>query len=92
MAKVLVKVYTTLKERLGTCKLLLEADTAADVIAQVVKAKEPEIAPVLLDEKGIVKNHFVLTLNSKILDHAEVARVKMSDGDIFHIFPPVSGG
>lgn len=33
-----------------------------------------------------------MTLNPEILDNKKTASVPVKDGDIQHVFPPVSGG
>jgi len=90
MSKILVKFYTTLKDRLGTSKLWLDGSSVGDVLSHL--RKKPGIEEVLFDGKGIVRGHFVLTLNSKILDSKKTGKTRVSAGDILHIFPPVSGG
>lgn len=92
MSKILVKLYTTLKDRLNTPKIWLEGDNVAGVLEALKEAKKPDVENILFDEQGIVKNHFVLTLNSVILDHKKVKEAVIKEGDILHIFPPVSGG
>ena len=91
-AKVLVKLYTTLKDRLNLPKMWLEGSNVGEILEALKKAKQPDVEQVLLDEEGIVKNHFVLTLNSQILDHKKVGDAEVRDGDVLHIFPPISGG
>lgn len=66
--------------------------TVGDLIEALCAVKEPEIRKILLDDSGKVRGHFVLTLNSVMLDNAAARAVEISDGDILHIFPPVSGG
>lgn len=39
-----------------------------------------------------LRRHFVLTLNSEILDNKKTGAVAVNDGDILHVFSPVSGG
>ncbi len=92
MPKILVKLYTTLKDRLNTPKIWLEGNNAQEVLLALKEAKKPDVEDVLFDGQGIVKNHFVLTLNSRILDHKKTAQEPVKDGDVMHIFPPVSGG
>jgi molybdopterin converting factor small subunit len=85
-------VYTTLRKRLGVPKLELEGATVAEVLAALCEYKKPEVEELIMDPAGGVRQHFVLTLNSEILDNRKTAAVKLKDGDILHVFPPVSGG
>jgi thiamine biosynthesis protein ThiS len=51
-----------------------------------------EIKNILFENKNKIKNYFVITLNSEIIDNSRISRIKLTDGDIINIFPPVSGG
>lgn len=92
MPRAAVSVYTTLRSRLGFARRELEGSTVGDLIERFCALKEPEIRKILLDDGGRVRGHFVLTLNSAMLDNASARDTKIEDGDILHIFPPVSGG
>ena len=92
MAKVTVLVYTTLRKLLGVSKLELEGRTAREVLDRLCERKNPEAGALLHDPDGNVRQHFVITLNSEILDNKRTAAVQVKDGDILHVFPPVSGG
>lgn len=92
MAKVTVMIYTTLRSRLGISKLVLEGATVRAVIDKLCAYGQPPAASLVLDAEGNVKQHFVLTLNSEILDNKKTAGVPVKEGDILHVFPPVSGG
>lgn len=92
MARITVMIYTTLRKRLGISKLELEGATVRDVLDGLCAYKKPDVEKIILDKDGHVRQHFVLTLNSEILDNKRTAGVKVSDGDILHVFPPVSGG
>jgi len=92
MPRILVKLYTTLKDRLDPPPAALEGEDVSQVLGALIELKKPDIGRILLDENGLVKNHFVLTLNSEILDHRKLGQAKVREGDILHIFPPVSGG
>ena len=92
MAKITVMIYTTLRKRLGVAKLTLEGATVRDVLDRLCEYKAPETAKLILDAEGHIRQHFVLTLNSEILDNKKTARSPVKDGDILHVFPPVSGG
>jgi len=90
--QILVKLYTTLRLRLNKNQLWVEGRTAGDAVRAVVQAGGPEVASIMLDEQGAVRNEFLLTLDSEILDRRSLDRVELKDGDVLHIFPPISGG
>jgi len=92
MAKALVMVYTTLRKKLGFSRISLKGDTVGELIERLCEMKAPDARKIIFDGGGRVKNHFVLTLNSEILDNGRALGVKIKDGDILHIFPPISGG
>lgn len=91
MAKVTVAVYTTLRDKLGFSRKDFEGKNLAEIIVKLCSLKKG-ISSILCEESGKVRNHFVLTLNSEIIDTASLKKIKVKDGDVFHIFPPVSGG
>ncbi|MBI5209065.1 MAG: MoaD/ThiS family protein [Elusimicrobia bacterium] len=92
MAQVLVKLYTTLRLRLKKDQLWTEGKTAADCVRRVIEEGGPEVAKVLLDDDGVVRNEFILALDSEILDRRNLKKVKLKEGNVLHIFPPISGG
>ena len=90
MPKITVRLYTTLKDKLGASKLVLEGDNIAQVLDKL-KAAHEDVDAVLF-QNGVVKNHFTLALNSEVLDPKKVSGVSVKDGDLLHIFPPIAGG
>lgn len=92
MAQVLVKLYTTLRQRLGKEQIWVEALTAGDAVRRVAEAGGPETAKALFGEGTVVRNEFLLTLDSDILDRNALDQVKIKEGSVLHIFPPISGG
>jgi len=92
MPRVLVKLYTTLKLRLGQSQVWIEGDTAGDLLKGLAKLGGPKVAELLFDETGAVNNHFVLALDSDILDRNALDQAALKEGNVLHIFPPISGG
>ena len=92
MAKVTVMIYTTLRKQLGISKLELSGRTVREVLDRLCGREESGVKNLIHDSEGNVRQHFVLTLNSEILDNRKTASMPVKDGDILHIFPPVSGG
>jgi molybdopterin converting factor small subunit len=91
MAKMTVKLYTTLRDKIGASRVDVDAGTAADAI-RVLRERHPAAEGTLIGDDGFVKNHFTLTLNSRILDPKKLEGVAVNDGDLLHIFPPIAGG
>ena len=92
MSRVMVQVYTTLRKSLGIARLELRGRTVREILDRLCDYKKPDVEKLLHDSEGHVRQHFVLTLNSEILDNKKTASVPVKDGDILHVFPPVSGG
>jgi len=92
MSRVMVQVYTTLRKSLGLSRLELRGRTVREILDRLCDYKKPDVEKLLHDSEGHVRQHFVLTLNSEILDNKKTASVPVKDGDILHVFPPVSGG
>ena len=92
MAQVLVKLYTTLRQRLDKEQVWVEGTTAAEAVRRVAEQGGAELLPVLFDEEGVVRNHFVIALDSEVLDRKTLDAVKLAEGSVLHIFPPISGG
>ncbi|OGS05828.1 MAG: hypothetical protein A3G41_07920 [Elusimicrobia bacterium RIFCSPLOWO2_12_FULL_59_9] len=91
MPKVLIHLYTTLKEKLNAPKIWVEADNVEQAL-EALSQKNGAVAAILFDAGGIVKNHFTLALNSEVLDHKNLSKVPVAQGDVLHIFPPIAGG
>ncbi|MCX7641179.1 MAG: MoaD/ThiS family protein [Elusimicrobiales bacterium] len=91
MAKVTIKLYTTLKERLNKSHVEVNANTLKEALEKLC-IKEKKIKNILFEKKGKVKGYFVITINSNIIDNSKISKIKLFNGDIINIFPPVSGG
>jgi len=92
MPKVRVMVYTTLKDRLGFSRMEIEGDTVHELLLRLASAGKADVSKILFETDGAVRGHFVLTLNSGILDNRKTKDVKVGPGDVLHVFPPISGG
>ena len=92
MAKITVMIYTTLRDRLGFSKAELEGRTVHELLLKLAVSRKKNVSKILFEDDGAVRNHFVLTLNSEIVDNRKTGKVKVRAGDILHVFPPISGG
>jgi len=86
-----VSVYSTLRDKLSFSSKEFKGKNLGEVIKDLCSMKKG-IRKILLEEYELVKNYFVLTLNSEIIDTSKLEKTKVKDGDIFHISPPVSIG
>lgn len=91
MAEVTVKVYTTLKDKLGFSQIDIEARTLKDAILKLCSGRK-DIESIIFEDKNKIKNYFVITVNSEVVDNSKISRIKLNRGDIINIFPPVAGG
>lgn len=98
MAKIVLRLYTTLKDIAKTGRVELEAETAADALQTAVTKFGHKFSDVLLDkekskgDKLVVRNCFVLVVNSQMIGLKGLGKKELKDGDMVHIFPPISGG
>ena len=92
MPRIRLMVYTTLRERLGFSRIEIEGDTVREILSKLAAAGPGDVSNLLFGPGGAVKGHFVLTLNSIVLDNRKAGKTKVRSGDVLHVFPPVSGG
>jgi len=85
-------VYTTLRERLGFSRTEIEGNTVRELLLKLAAEGPADISGLLFEPGGAVRGHFVLTLNSKVLDNRKTGKAAVKSGDVLHIFPPISGG
>lgn len=90
MARVFLKFYTTLREKLG-CEVEVSATTVKAAIEKAIGNRD-DVRKMLFEKPSKIKGYFVITVNSEIVDNSAISKIKLRDGDIIHIFPPVSGG
>ena len=91
MAEITVVVYARLRKRLGFSRMTVKAVTVSAALKKLC-AGDREAEAELLEPDGSPRKHFVLTLNSEVVCGAAAGETALSEGDILHIFPPVSGG
>lgn len=92
MPKIRVMVYTTLRAKLGFSRIELSGGTVFELLSKLAVSGTTDVSGMLFEHGGAVRQHFVLTLNSEILDNKSTAKARVKAGDILHVFPPISGG
>jgi MoaD family protein len=91
MAKVKVKMYIVLNRKLAKGDFEFDVETVADALESLAAQYGQPFRDEVYDSK-IVKNNYVLLLNGEPLEREGLDKIKMTDGDVMLLFPPVSGG
>ena len=91
MAKVTLKFYSTLDDRIVREDGKLEAMNIAQLLELLAKKYGRAFREEIYDGGGI-KNYYIVLHNGKAVPREKPGNVLLGDGDSVHIFPPVSGG
>lgn len=92
MPTVNVRLYTSLKEKVGTDRMQVQGDNVAQALARVAESLDAETRATLFAKDGRVLARFTLCLNTTLLDPRKVEGVAAEEGDVLHIMPPITGG
>lgn len=92
MPTVNVRLYTSLKEKVGTDRMQVQGDNVAQALERLSEALNAESRATLFAKDGRVLSRFTLCLNTTLLDPRKVEGVKAEEGDVLHIMPPITGG
>ncbi len=92
MARITVRFYTTLKEKVGKGKVELEDKNVADVLEDLKEQFGTKFTDQLYDPSGEMKDYYILLLSGHTVFREEIKKTKVKEGDILHIFPPIAGG
>ena len=91
MARVLVKMFATVREAAGVPSAQLEASDPDELVSKLGESFGPRLSR-LLDEAKSDPERLVILLNGKNLARSRARPLRLADGDEIAIFPPVSGG
>ena len=91
MAKVTLKLYTMLDDRIVKENGEFEAADIAQLLETLAKKYGKEFREEIYDG-GEIKNYYIVLHNGQVVGREEPGKVLLGDGDSVHIFPPVSGG
>ena len=92
MVRVRVRVFASLRERLGWKEK--EVEVEADTVEGLLKKIEDEGGAehhVIIHERGL-SPHYKVFLNDKDTDSLNGLETRIRSGDSILIFPPISGG
>jgi molybdopterin synthase sulfur carrier subunit len=91
MAKIIIKMYATSREKFKEDKVELIAPTVIVAIRDLVQ-KYPTLRDEVLDENLNLKNDYVYLLNGRNVEFIKKGETPLKNGDKISIFPPVTGG
>ena len=91
MAKTTATLYTTLNSKIVKDDLTIQAENVAHLLSKLADIYGKDFKEEIFDGAA-VKNYYIILHNGNAIDREKPADVVLSDGDVVHIFPPVSGG
>jgi molybdopterin synthase sulfur carrier subunit len=91
MAKVIIKMYATIREKFKEEQLDIEASTVLEAVRRLVD-EQPILKDEILDENLNLKNDYIYLLNARNVEFLKKGDTPLKDGDKISIFPPVTGG
>lgn len=91
MAKVIVKVYVTNREKFPHGEVEVEGNNVIEVL-RILTLKYPEIKDEILDGNLNLKDNYIYLLNGINIHFLKSGETLVKDGDKISVFPPVTGG
>ena len=91
MAKVIVRMYATVRDASGTPSCEIDARDLKDLLERVRKLFGSKMVKVI-GRKDAEEDNIVILLNGRNIDRKTGLGTKLKEGDEVSIFPPVSGG
>ncbi|MBE3101542.1 MAG: MoaD/ThiS family protein [Firmicutes bacterium] len=91
MAKIIIKMYATIREKFKEEKVNIVASTVLEAVRKLVE-EYPVLRDEVLDENLNLKNDYIYLLNGRNVEFLQKGDTPLKDGDKISIFPPVAGG
>ena len=96
MPVISVRTFAALREALGADKIVFEVEEGGspiDVVRRLAENYGDDVKSLLIDDKyNKVRTQVLIFLNGKSVEHSKLSTIKLTDGDVLSIIPPVSGG
>jgi len=89
------KYFAALREITGKKEETFEFDgevNAKKFLEAIVTRYGKEVAEFLLDQKGALRESLVMLVNGNAVDTSDLASLKLKNGDLVVILPPIGGG
>jgi len=91
LAKAKAKLYTMLNQKIVKGEIDVEAADVAGLLEKLAVIYGEDFRKEIFDE-GLVKNYYIILHNGNVVDRDKPGEAALAEGDVVHIFPPVSGG
>lgn len=91
MAKVMVKVYATIREKFPQGSVEIEGNTLIEALRNLAE-QFPEIKEEILDDSLKLKDTYIYLVNGRNSAFLQGEKTILKNGDKISIFPPVAGG
>lgn len=92
MPQITVRFYTTLKEKVEKRSVFIKADTMAKALEELNKQFGSRVIHQLYSPDGTLENYYTLVLSGHVVNHRDIKKTNLKEGDVIHIFPPIAGG
>jgi molybdopterin synthase sulfur carrier subunit len=92
MAKITVRLYAGLREKVGEGRMELAAKNVAEAIGLLKERFGTKFTDQLYEADGKVKDYYLLLLSGHTVYWDKIEETGVKEGDILHIFPPIAGG
>lgn len=89
-ARVKVRLFHELRNRVGVSEIELEAGTLNEVVQSLVE-RNPAVKELLFNTHGRVRGYTLFYVNNTVQNPLDLSR-KLSDGDLVLLVPPAAGG
>ncbi|MGB9695461.1 MAG: ubiquitin-like small modifier protein 1 [Caldisericaceae bacterium] len=91
MAKIIIKMYATIREKFKDGVAELDANTVIEAV-QKLSQQYPALRGEILDDELNLKSDYIYLLNGRNVEFLKKGDTPLKDGDKISIFPPVAGG
>ncbi len=89
------KYFAALREIIGKREEAFEFDgevNAKKFLEALVARYGEKVAEFLLDQKGTLRDSLVMLVNGTAVDTSDLTSLKLKNGDLVVILPPIGGG
>ena len=93
--KITTKYFAALREITGKKEEAFEFDGEVDAkkfLEALVARYGKQVAEFLLDQKGTLRESLVMLVNGNAVDTSDLSSLKLKNGDLVVILPPIGGG